>query len=184
MFDTNEYKNKFEVSLKHVEDDMSKIRTGRAHPGMLSGIIVEVYGTRMPLNQTATTTVLDAHMLQVAPFDPSTLNNITKAIRSDQSLGFNPSDDGHVIRVPVPMLTEESRKNLVKQVSARIEEAKIGFRAIRQEAMKELKNLKQEKSISEDEQKRLEKQLDTIVEDYNSKIEQLFKTKEKEILTI
>lgn len=184
MFDISEYKNKFEASLKHIEDELSKVRTGRAHPSMLSGIIVEAYGSKMPLNQVATTTVLDAHMLQVAPFDPSNLNNITKAIRADQSLGFNPSDDGHIIRVPVPILTEEGRKALVKQVSSRVEEAKIGFRSIRQDAMKDLKKMKQDKTISEDEQKRFEKQLDTMIDDFNSNLEQLFKTKEKEILTI
>src|SRR5680860_156447 len=107
MFDTKLYEEKFELALDHFEDELKKIRTGRAHPGQLDGIKVEVYGTMTPLNQVSNITAPEAQLLQVTPFDPSNMQAISAAIRADQSQGFNPSDDGRIIRVPVPALTED-----------------------------------------------------------------------------
>ena len=184
MFDTKSYEEKFELALAHFEEDLKKVRTGRAHPGQLDGIRVEVYGTLMPLNQAANITAPEAQMLQVTPFDPGNIQAIAAAIRGDQSLGFNPSDDGRIIRVPVPALTEDRRKLLVKQASEKVEDARITLRNIRQDALKEAKRLKEAKALSEDDVKRIEKGIDDDMASYNSKIDEIFRAKEKDILTI
>ncbi|MDB5165390.1 MAG: frr, ribosome recycling factor [Candidatus Saccharibacteria bacterium] len=184
MFDTDDYELKMESALGHFEDELKKVRTGRAHPGMLDGITVEVYGTRLPLNQAANVTAPEPQLLQITPFDPGNITAITTAIRDDQSLGFNPSDDGRLIRVPVPALTEERRKQMVKQAGEKVEEARIALRNVRQDALKEAKRLKEAKELSEDDVKRVEKEIDTLMSDYNQKIETAFRDKEKDILTI
>lgn len=172
------------LALMHFEDELKKVRTGRAHPGMLEGIKAEVYGTAMPLNQVANITAPEAQMLLVTPFDPSNIAAISAAIRADQTLGFNPSDDGRVVRVPVPSLTEERRKLLVKQTGEKVEEARIALRNVRQDALKEAKRMKDAKELSEDDVKRVEKDIDKLMGDFQAKIEDAFKTKEKDILTI
>jgi ribosome recycling factor len=159
MFDTKQYEEKFELAVAHFEDELKKVRTGRAHAGMLESVRVEVYGTMMPLNQAATITAPEPQMLLVSPFDPSNLQAIVAAIRNDQTLGFNPSDDGRVVRVPVPALTEERRKLLVKQTGEKVEDARIALRNIRQDALKEAKRRKDAKELSEDDVKRIEKRL-------------------------
>lgn len=172
------------LALMHFEDELKKVRTGRAHPGMLEGVKAEVYGTAMPLNQVANITAPEAQMLLITPFDPSSIAAISAAIRGDQSLGFNPSDDGRVVRVPVPPLTEERRKLLVKQTGEKVEEARIALRNIRQDALKEAKRKKDAKELSEDDVKRIEKDVDALMSEFQTKIETAFKAKEKDILTI
>jgi len=184
MFDIKPYQVKFENIIQHFTEELKKIRTGRAHPGQLDGVKVEVYGTLLPLNQTANITAPEAQMLMVTPFDPSNIQAICAAIRMDQTLGFNPSDDGRVVRVPVPALTEERRRLLVKQVSEKVEEAKIAVRNIRQDALKEVKRKKEAKELSEDDMKRVEKIIDQEISNYNFKIDEIFNLKEKDILTI
>ena len=105
MFDTNPYEEKMNAAFSFFQDELKKVRTGRAHAGMLDGVMVEAYGSKMPLNQVANVTAPEAQMLLVTPFDPSNITAISSAIRDNQSLGFNPSDDGRVVRVPVPALT-------------------------------------------------------------------------------
>lgn len=184
MFDTKSFEEKMTLALMHFEDELKKVRTGRAHPGMLEGIKAEVYGTAMPLNQVANVTAPEAQMLLVTPFDPGNIAAISSAIRADQSLGFNPSDDGRVIRVPVPPLTEERRKLLVRQTSEKVEEARIALRNIRQDALKEAKRKKDAKELSEDDVKRVEKDVDALMSNFQGRIEAAFKAKEKDILTI
>lgn len=184
MFDTDTYELKMQGALEHFEEELKKVRTGRAHPSMLDSIKVEVYGALMPLNQAANITVPEPQLLQVTPFDPSNLQVIAGAIRNDQSLGFNPSDDGRVVRVPVPPLTEERRRQLVKQTSEKVEEARIALRNIRQDALKEAKRQKDAKELSEDDVKSIEKEIDKLMGAYQEKIEQAFKAKEQDILTI
>lgn len=184
MFDTKPYEEKFELAVMHFEDDLKKVRTGRAHPGQLDGIRVEVYGTLTPLNQVANITAPEAQLLQITPFDPGTIQAIAAAIRNDQSLGFNPSDDGRIIRIPVPSLTEDRRKQLVKQASEKVEDARITLRNVRQDALKEAKRLKEAKTLSEDDVKRIEKGIDDDIATYNVKIDEIFRAKEKDILTI
>jgi ribosome recycling factor len=184
MFDTKPYEAKFELAVAHFVEELKKVRTGRAHPGQLDGIKVEVYGTLLPLNQTANITAPEAQMLLVTPFDPSNIPAISAAIRNDQSLGFNPSDDGRVVRVPVPSLTEDRRKQLVKQTGEKLEEARIALRNIRQDALKEARRKKEARELSEDDVKRVEKLIDSFMANVNAKIDETFRAKEKDILTI
>ena len=139
MFDTKEDRKKMDEVIQRFKDEMKKVRTGRAHPDMLSGIKVEAYGQFMPLNQVANVTAADATLLVVTPFDPSTIQAIASAIRADQSLGLNPADDGRVVRVPIPALTEERRKEIVKTASTKVENAKVALRNIREDARKAIK---------------------------------------------
>lgn len=184
MFNTDAYEEKMQSALVHFEDELKKVRTGRAHPSMLDSVKVEVYGTMMPLNQAANITAPEPQLLQVTPFDPGNLQAISTAIRNDQSLGFNPADDGRIVRVPVPSLTEERRRQLVKQTGEKVEDARITLRNIRQDALKDAKRKKDAKELSEDDVKRVEKEIDKLMVDYQDKLEAAFKTKEKDILTI
>ena len=184
MFEIKYYENKFNTVVAHFEEELKKVRTGRAHPSQLDSIKVEVYGTLMPLNQTANITVSEGQTLLVTPFDAGNIQAINAAIRANQSLGFNPSDDGRLIRVPVPPLTEERRKQLVKQTSEKVEDAKIALRGIRQDAFKDIKHKKDEKEMSEDEARRAEKSVDNLISTVSSKVDETFRLKEKEILTI
>lgn len=184
MFDTKPYEDKMNNVFAHFEEELKKVRTGRAHIGMLDGIEVEAYGTRMPLNQAANITAPEAQMLLVTPFDPSNITAITAAIRDNQTLGFNPSDDGRVVRVPIPPLTEERRKQMVKLAGEKVEEARIGLRSVRQDALKEAKRMKDAKELSEDDQKRVEQEIDKHVAEFQVKIDDTFKQKEQDILTV
>lgn len=184
MFDTTEYELKLEQALEHFQNELKKVRTGRAHPIMLDGVTVEVYGTKMPLNQAANITAPEPQLLQISPFDPGNIQAIVEAIRADQGLGFNPSDDGRIIRVPVPALTEERRRQMVKQLGDKVEECRIAVRNIRQDALKDAKTAKNNKELSEDDYTRVEKEFDKIVAEYQVKIEEATKAKEKDILTI
>lgn len=184
MFDTDTYELKMNSALEHFSEELKKVRTGRAHPNMLDSIRVEVYGTLMPLNQAANVTTPEPQLLQVTPFDPGNIAVITAAIRNDQALGLNPADDGRIIRVPVPPLTEERRKQLVKQTGEKVEEARIALRNIRQDGLKEAKRQKDAKELSEDDVKSIEKEFDKLMTQYQDKIEVTFKAKEQDILTI
>lgn len=184
MFDIKPYKERFESAVLHFESELQKVRTGRAHPSMLDGIQVEAYGQTMPLNQVANVAVADAQLLSITPFDPSNLQAISTAIRNNQALGFNPSDDGRIVRVPVPSLTEERRLQFVKQAGEKAEEARVSLRAVRQDAYKDVKRQKDAKALSEDDAHRAEKEVDNIMSDINSRIETIFKAKEKDILTV
>jgi ribosome recycling factor len=184
MFDTDPYELKMTSAREHYDEELKKIRTGRAHPSMLDGIKVEAYGSEMPLNQVANITAPEAQLLQVTPFDPATIQSIAAAIRNDQSLGFNPSDDGRVIRVPIPALTEDRRKLLVKQASEKTEDVRIVLRGVRQDALKDAKSKKEAKVISEDDLKLVEKEVDRLMNEQQTKIDEAFKLKEKDILTI
>lgn len=184
MFDTDPYELKMSGALEHFEDELKKVRTGRSHPSMLDGIRVEAYGVPTPLNQVANITAPEPQLLQVTPFDPSNLQAVAAAIRADQALGFNPSDDGRIIRIPIPPLTEERRKQLVKQTADKVEETRIALRNVRQDALKDAKRKKDAKELSEDDEKRVEKEIDRLMGENQTKLEALFAAKEKDILTI
>ena len=182
--DTSIYDQKFDAVVAHFAEEAKKVRTGRAHPDMLSGVRVEVYGTTMPLSRVASITAPEATQIVVTPFDPSTLHAIANAISSDQSLGFNPSDDGRNVRVPIPPLTEERRREIVKGLNAKVEEARVALRSVRDEARKAAKTAKAGKQITEDDQTRIEKGIDDSVAKANEKIADIAKEKEQEIMTI
>ena len=181
MFDTSKERKAMEEALNRFNDEMKKVRTGRAHPNMLSGIKVEAYGQFMPLNQVANVTAADATLLVITPFDPSTIQAIAGAIRADQSLGLNPADDGRVVRVPIPALTEERRKEIVKNASAKVEQAKVALRNVREDARKELKAAEE---LGEDVKKRAEKEIDDLTKEFSDKIEAAFKAKTEEIMKL
>lgn len=180
MFDDSQYRKAMEAALERFQGELKKVRTGRAHPDMLANVKVEAYGQFMPLNQVANVTVAGGTMLQVTPFDPATISAIATAIRNDASLGLNPADDGHIVRVPVPPLTEERRKEIVKTTSSKVEDAKIAIRNIREDARKELKNAE----LPEDTRKKAEKAIDELTKSYTDKIDATFKTKSAEIMSI
>lgn len=181
MFDTKEDRKKMENALDRFKEEMKKVRTGRAHPDMLSGIKVEMYGQFMPLNQVANITAADATLLVITPFDPSGIQAIAAAIRADQALGLNPSDDGRVVRVPIPPLTEERRKEIVKAASSKVEETKVAIRNIREDARKAIKIATE---MSEDVKKRAEKEIDDLTKEFTDKVESEFKTKSDEIMKL
>ena len=181
MFDASEDRKKMEASLERFKNEMKKVRTGRAHPDMLSGVKVEVYGQMMPLNQVSNITATDATLLVITPFDPANIAAISSAIRADQSLGLNPADDGRVIRVPIPALTEERRKEIVKNASAKVEDAKIVLRNVREDARKAIKNAA---DMGEDAKKRAEKEIDELTKEFTDKIDAEFKAKSEEIMKI
>ncbi|MCA9324852.1 ribosome recycling factor [Candidatus Saccharibacteria bacterium] len=176
--------NKLKQAVEHFQEELKKLRTGRAHPSMLDGIKIEAYGVEMPLIQVATVSTPEAQLLQITPFDPSNLEAISTAIRNDQGLGMNPSDDGHVVRVPVPPLTEERRREIVKQVGQRHEEAMISMRNIRHDAMDAIDKAKKDKSIGEDDAKRLEKQVDDAMNKAKADAEAAAKAREQEIMSL
>ena len=184
FMDTSIYDEKFDAAVARFAEEVKKVRTGRAHPDMLSSVRVEVYGTKMPLNQVASLSAPEATQILVTPFDPANVHAISNAIASDPTLGFNPSDDGRNVRVPIPPLTEERRREIVKQLNAKLEEAKIGLRTIRDEARKAIKAAKEAKDISEDDQKRLESGIDDSVAKSTTKLADIAKDKEKEVMTM
>lgn len=180
MFDDGEYRKAMDAAVQRFQEELKKVRTGRAHSDMLANVKVEAYGQFMPLNQVANVTAAGGTMLQITPFDPSTIQAIAAAIRNDAALGLNPSDDGHVVRVPVPPLTEERRKEIVKTTSSKVEDAKIAVRNIREDARKELKTAE----LPEDIKKKAEKAVDELTKTFTDKIDAAFKAKSAEIMAI
>lgn len=184
MFKIDTYEEKMNLAVEHFKGELKKVRTGRSHPSMVDSVSVEIYGQKMPLNQVANITAPEPQLLQITPFDPTNVQNIAAGIRADQSLGLNPSDDGRVIRIPIPALTEERRKQLVKLTSEKVEEARIALRNVRQDGLKDVKRRKEIKELSEDDVKVIEKSFDKLMTEYQDKLEVAFKTKEKDILTL
>lgn len=177
-------KVKFDAAVTHYGEQLKTLRTGRASASMLDGVTVEAYGQPMPLNQVANVSAPEAQLLQITPFDPSTIQAIASAIRDNPSLGMNPSDDGRVVRVPIPALTEERRRDIVKQLGAKQEDAMIALRNIRREAMDAVDAAKKDKEIGEDDAKRFSGQVDDAMNAAKNGIEAASKAKETEILTI
>ena len=179
MFDSGVIKQEMGKIVERFKGEMAKVRTGRAHPDMLAGVKVEAYGQFMPLNQVANVVVSDATLIVVTPFDPSTIAAVATGIRNDQTLGLNPSDDGRVVRVPIPTLTEERRKEIVRTASGKVEDAKVALRNAREDARKGVKALE-----SEDVKKRAEKEIDDITKEYTGVVEGIFAEKQAEIMKI
>ena len=171
---------RMEKALDALERDFSTIR---ANPNVLNNVVVEYYGTPTPLNQMAAVSVPEPRMLVIQPWDASTLKDIEKAINVAE-IGINPQNDGKVIRLTFPQLTEEHRKALVKDVSKRGEEAKVAIRNVRRDSMDDLKKLKKDNEITEDDQKDGEKKLQDITDKYIKNVEEMTKKKETEILSI
>lgn len=180
----SESESKFKKATEHFEEELKKIRTGRAHPGMLDGVMVVAYGTPMPLIQVGNVTAPEAQLLQITPFDPGNIQAIAAAIRDNPSLGLNPSDDGRVVRVPIPALTEERRREIAKQLGGKVEECLITMRGIRHDAMDGIDAAKKDKAVSEDEAKRLSTQIDDMMNKQKAQVDALAAAKEAEVMKV
>lgn len=176
-------KEKMEKCLDALERDYKAVRAGRANPAVLDRVVVDYYGCPTPLNQMAAISVPEPRMLMVQPWDASTLREIEKAINVAE-IGINPSNDGKVIRLAFPPLTEERRKELVKEISKRSEEAKVAIRNVRRDSIDSLKKLKKDNEITEDDLKDGEKKLQDITDSYVKQTDEMEKSKEQEILSI
>jgi ribosome recycling factor len=176
-------KSRMDKVLSDLQHEMAGVRTGRASMGLLDNVRAEAYGTPMPLNQLATLHVPDATMITVQPFDVSQIGAIEKAIRA-ADLGLNPSNDGKIIRVPIPSLTEERRKELVKKVHHIAEDHRVALRNVRRDCNEHIKKLLKDKLISEDDERRALEESQKLTDNYIQRLDQAVKTKEKEVLEI
>ncbi|MDL2342212.1 MAG: ribosome recycling factor [Patescibacteria group bacterium] len=175
---------KFNQATEHFQNDLKSLRTGRASASMLDGVMAEAYGTPMPLNQLATITTPEAQLIQVAPFDIANLQAIVTSIRNNQNLGLNPTDDGRIIRLQIPALTEERRRDIVKQLGQKQEDAMVRLRAARKDANDEIAKAKKDKEVGEDDAKRLEKQIDDALAKVRNDIEASSSAKERELMSL
>lgn len=170
-------------AIEAFKRDLAKVRTGRATTAMLDGIKVDYYGTPTPVNQVATVTVVDARLISVKPWEKNMVAVIEKAIRASD-LGINPVADSDQVRLPIPPLTQERRKDLVKNVKKMMEESKVAVRAARRDAMDLLKDAEKDKEITEDERKNGEKRVQDLTDRFVAMVDELASTKEKEIMEI
>lgn len=178
-----EIEKKMKISAEHFRKDLSKMRTGRANLSLFEDIKVDYYGTQSPINQVATLGVPDPTLITIKPYDPSFLEDIEKAIRS-ADLGLNPINDGKQLKVPIPPLDEERRKDLAKHIRSLLEEEKTALRIMRREAKEEIEFMEKEKEITEDDKFWGYDKLQEITDQYIKKIEELADVKEKEILEL
>lgn len=176
-------KQRMDKTIEAFRNEISKIRTGKATTALLDGIKVDYYGTPTPLNQVGNLSVLDVHTLSITPWDKSMVSVIEKAILASD-LGLNPVSDGTNIKVPIPPLTEERRRELVKLVKKFGEDAKVALRNVRRDANDHLKKMEKNKELTEDELKEAEKEVQKITDEHISKIDEIIKHKEKEIMEV
>jgi len=174
---------KMQKSLDSFKSDLAKIRTGRAHTGLLDHIVVDYYGSMVPINQVAGVNLGDAKTINVQPYEKNMVAKVEKAIR-DSDLGLNPATSGDLIRVPMPILTEERRKDLIKVVRTEAESAKVAIRNIRRDANDSLKKSLKDKAISEDDERRSQDDVQKITDKFIAEIDKLLQSKESELLAI
>ncbi|NHZ97093.1 ribosome recycling factor [Massilia sp. CCM 8734] len=170
-------------SIDTLKSDLAKVRTGRAHTGILDHVMVDYYGSATALTQIANVTLIDARTIGVQPWEKKMLSTVEKAIR-DADLGLNPSSQGDMIRVPTPPLTEERRKEMVKLVKSEAEDAKIAIRNIRRDANESLKKLVKDKACSEDDERRASEEIQKLTDKFVIDVDKLVAEKEKEVLTV
>ncbi|HLT61159.1 MAG TPA: ribosome recycling factor [Microlunatus sp.] len=174
---------KMDSAIEYAKEEFAAIRTGRAHPAMFSKLVVDYYGAPTPLQQLASFQVPEARMVLITPYDKGSMAGIEKAIR-DSDLGVNPTDDGNVIRVTLPELTEERRKEYIKLARTKAEEARISIRNHRRSAKEALDKLVKDKEAGEDEVVRAEKQLDALTKQHTDTVDEVLKSKESELLEV
>ena len=174
---------KMKKTLNVLDSDYKSIRAGRANPSVLDKVTVDYYGTETPVNQVAAVSVSEARVLVIQPWDASMLKALEKAIQTSD-LGINPTNDGKVLRITFPQLTEERRREIVKQVHKLAEDAKVAVRSIRRDAMEKFKSMKKSSEITEDDLKDCEKKVQNLTDKYCDEVDRLAKTKEKEIMEI
>jgi len=175
--------SRMKKSVEMLAGELTKIRTGRAHSSLLDHVTVEYYGSQMPINQVASVAASDARMLTVTPFEKNMIGPIEKAIMTSD-LGLNPSSQGTTIRVPMPALTEERRKDLVKVVRNEAEQAKVAIRNVRRDANGDLKSLLKEKEISEDDMRRAEDRVQKLTDSYIAEVDAVLEAKEKDLMAM
>jgi ribosome recycling factor len=174
---------KMQKSIETLKTDLAKVRTGRAHVGILDHVMVDYYGTPTQISQVANLTLLDARTIGVQPWEKKMLAAIEKAIR-ESDLGLNPATVGDLIRVPTPALTEERRKEMVKLVRSEAEDAKIAIRNIRRDANESLKKLLKDKAISEDDERRTQDEVQKLTDKFVAEVDKLVAEKEKDVMTV
>ena len=175
--------DKMQKSLDVLRDNLAKVRTGRAHAGLLDQVEVEYYGSPVPVSQVANVTLIDARTIGVKPFESKMAGAIEKAIR-DSNLGLNPASMGDLIRVPMPMLTEERRKDLIKVVRSEAEEGRVAIRNVRRDANNDFKRLLKDKEISEDEARRGEEAIQKLTDKYIADADKVLAAKEEDLMAI
>ncbi len=178
-----ETKQKMEKTVEHLKKELSKVRTGRASASLLDDIKVDYYGSLMPISQLATISIPEPRLILIQPWDSSSISVIEKAILKSE-LGITPSNDGKVIRLVMPQLTEERRKELIKLAKKICEENKVAIRNERRDAIEKVKSEEKNKTLSEDDSKRLQKEIQELTDSYIKKIDEIMTLKEKEILLI
>jgi len=176
-------RTRMEKAMEALHRELMAIRTGRAAPSLVERLPVEQYGTEMPLNQLANIAAPEARLITITPWDKGSINAIEKAIRKSE-LGLNPTSDGQLIRIAIPPLTEERRRALVKVVHTKVEDAKIAVRNIRRDAMSQAKEFKDEKLISEDDERRAKTQIQDLTNKFVAQAEQIGKEKERDVLQV
>lgn len=176
-------KEKMQKSVHVLEDDYKSIRAGRANPAVLDKVMVDYYGTETPINQMAAVSVSEARVLVIQPWDASTLKNIEKAIQGSD-LGINPTNDGKVLRITFPQLTEERRKEIVKEIHKLAEDGKVAVRSIRRDAIDKAKAAKKTAELTEDDLRDMEKNIQKLTDQFCADIDDLSKKKEKEVMSI
>jgi ribosome recycling factor len=174
---------RMQKTLETLKNDLSKIRTGRAHIGLLDHVQVDYYGSMVPVNQVANVTLGDARTINVQPYEKSMISAVEKAIR-DGDLGLNPATNGDVIRVPMPMLTEERRRDLTKVVRGEGENAKVAVRNIRRDSNDALKKLLKDKEISEDDERRSQDEIQKLTDKYVAEIDKILQLKEADLMAV
>jgi ribosome recycling factor len=174
---------KMQKSVEALKTDLGKVRTGRAHTGLLDHIKVDYYGTMMPINQVANVTLADAHTITVQPWEKKMVHPVEKAIR-DSDLGLNPATSGDLIRVPMPALTEERRKELIKVVHREAENARVAVRNIRRDAITHLKDLLKAKSVAEDDERRAQEDVQKLTDRYIAEVDKLLHAKEADLMAV
>jgi ribosome recycling factor len=179
----NNTEQRMQKSLETLKMDLSKVRTGRAHTGILDHVMVDYYGSPTNITQVANVTLIDARTIGVQPWEKKMISAIEKAIR-DADLGLNPATQGEIIRVPTPALTEERRKEMVKLVKTEGEDAKIAIRNIRRDANESLKKLVKDKACSEDDERRAQDEIQKLTDKFVSDVDKALADKEKEVLTV
>jgi ribosome recycling factor len=179
----HETEKRMKDSLKVLEEDLATYRTGRASPALVERVVVDYYGAPTPLNQLATISAPEPQLLAIRPFDPNSIKAIEKGILAS-NLGFTPNNDGKIIRISVPPLTEERRLEMVKLVKTRLEEAKVAVRNIRRDGLEELRALEDDKAISEDEFHRAKDDLQELTDSYAEEIDTVGERKESEIMEV
>ena len=174
---------KMQKTLESLKVDLGKVRTGRAHTGILDHVTVDYYGSPMPINQVANVTLMDARTISVAPWEKKLVGAIEKAIR-DSDLGLNPSTMGEIIRVPMPALTEERRKDLIKVVRGEAENARVAVRNVRRDANSSLKDLLKDKAIGEDDEHRAQDDIQKLTDRYIAEVDKALQAKETDLMAI